>query len=115
MLKPNLIIEVQKGIIREYDLRRWARIRASEIGLDNFSASNTWLSNFKHNYKVGSRKITKNRSRAENRNSEMTRASINDFRLDYGGISHNFSPRMVWNVYQTKFNYEFTSDRTLNN
>lgn len=105
--------DINKRTTRDFMLRRWARIRAAEIGLTRFTASEFWLHSFKKKNKISSRKRTKNRSRAENAQNPLTLERIEQFRRHYGHIGRSFLPRLIWNMDQSGFNYEFTSDRTL--
>ena len=102
------------SIVHDSDLRRWACIKASELKM-KFSASKTWLMNFKRRYQIVSRKITKVLSvfhmHQMNDVVNASKAFLNDFYIFFK--DSKFNDNQIFNMDQSGFYKEIHSGRTL--
>ena len=103
--------------VHNWHLELWANEINQEICLPNFKASSSFIENFKRQFKISSRKITKFYTKATHVNEELIRASATAFVRgvnDY--IERNsIKPEVIWNTDQSGFAYELVSARTLTN
>ena len=65
--------------VHDIDLRRWGLRKAKEIFLNDFVAGEKWLFNFKHQYNICSRKITKLATKRKVQNEQEIYKSANHF------------------------------------
>ncbi|KAF4532704.1 hypothetical protein B566_EDAN004691 [Ephemera danica] len=70
---------VKRLPVHDLDLRRFALNAASEIGLEHFRASRSWIFKFKKTYNIVSRKVTKFITTKSMRNIEQTIAESKKF------------------------------------
>lgn len=104
----------EKGLpIRGYNIRLWALREARSRNLTNFVASTTFLSKFKRDYRIRSRKVTKKVSSSHLANRLEDLEKIREFREQYNVASMFFRVKLIINVDQTGFNPEPSTDRTL--
>lgn len=94
-------------------IQKWARQQAALIGLEDFSASDSWLTKFKRRHGIVSRKVTIYTSRSEQENQQSISDSIKNFSIAYREASIPFDQAYIWNFDQTGFNYEPSNLRTL--
>lgn len=101
--------------IHGYHIRRWGLERADELNISRsyFSASDTWLYKLKKCENIGSRKVTEYISRSQNCNQDIIDERIDRFLSDYETISPRYPRRLIINMDQTGFNYEYADQRTL--
>lgn len=103
----------QSRPVRGFMLRNWALQEARRLKHASFVASLTWLSNFKKNYGIRSRKVTKYTSTPELALTMETAQRIQKFRETFRIWKRYFKRRGIWNMDQSGFNYEQSTDRTL--
>lgn len=100
--------------VHNYHLIDWAREEAARVNAtDFFTASHTWVTNFKKRYGITSRAITEYSSQTEKEETEEILNSIAAFQGDYLEQEIFYPRKLIWNVDQTGFNYEFVNKRTL--
>lgn len=104
----------EKGLpVRGYKIREWARREARKLDFPSFHASRSWLDSFKKKFRIRSRKVTKVVSQSYLNNLRGDARAIEEFREQYGSLSSYFRKKLIFNVDQTGFNLEPSTDRTL--
>ena len=101
--------------IHDWTLQLWAMEISKDIGLTNFKSSKTFISTFKKQFHIHSRKITLFYTHKINQNEAVLKATATEFVKNANlEISVNqVHPRMVWNTDQSGLNYEMVGNRTL--
>lgn len=105
----------RRRAIHGYHIRRWGLEIATEMNISRsfFSASPTWLYKLKKHGRIGSRKITEYISRREDSTQDILDQSIDRFLSMYEDTAGRYPRRLIINMDQTGFNYEYTDKRTL--
>lgn len=103
----------KRGPVHGRMIQRWALQRAAQINLDDFQASESWLTRFKRRHGIVSRKVTIYTSRSEQEKTTQIAESIGNFTQDYARETRFFDHAHIWNFDQTGFNYEPSNLRTL--
>lgn len=104
----------EKGLpVRGYNIRSWALREARKHNLGNFTASYRYLTMFKKAYRISSRKVTKIVSSSDLANRIADGRKIIQFREDFSRACQFFKKKLIFNVDQTGFNLEPSTDRTL--
>lgn len=134
-LRPNMIAKFRArvGNTRRYDevvksseevrskrqpvhgrmIQRWARQQVQALEIEDFKASDGWLTKFKRRHRIVSRKVTLYRGRAEIASDAETLQNVISFKSNYSKESTPFDHAQIWNYDQTGFNYEPANLRTL--
>ncbi|CAF1331100.1 unnamed protein product [Adineta steineri] len=101
--------------VHDIDLKRWARQKAAELSLDNFSASDHRSCSFKQRHNIVSRKITKLVTKHTLENETVIAKSAEQFvkhvRLQIQ--SHMLDPHQIINTDRVGLHKEIHSTRTL--
>lgn len=102
-------------VIHDSDLQRWARQKARELSLTNFSASTYWVLCFKRRNSIVSRKITKliTKHSIENEGDIIQSAERFVKEVQLHIRSHGLAPHQVINTDQVGLHKEIHSSRTL--
>ena len=103
---------INKLIVHDIDLKRWAMVKQKEVNLENFKASVQWLRKFKKSNRIVSRKITKLITQVSYNNEGIYQDSQlfvknNKDLFESSKCSH------IFNTDQSGFNMEMHSGRTL--
>jgi hypothetical protein len=98
--------------IHDCDLQHWAQSKASEIGLQSFTASEKWVYKFKKEYGIRSRKTTKFVTKTDIADESEIAESAKAFRLEFQEVRKN-KYKKIFNADQVGINLEFVSNRTL--
>lgn len=101
-------------LVNKHNIIGWAANRARELGVNNFRASNHWLTDFKARHDIRSRAATKMISNADRRKKADVDKSITEFRSLFTSVAANFEPSKILNIDQTGINYDIAAARTLN-
>ncbi len=99
--------------VHETDIRRWSLTQAAVEGIDNFLASDKWLSNFKRRNNIRSRKVTKFVAKHEVFHKQEIHQAGEEFVSEVKKILPQYKLEYIFNIDQSGFHYEFTSNRTL--
>lgn len=99
--------------VRGYKIREWARLESRKLDFPSFFASRSWLDNFKKKFRIRSRKVTKVVSQHFLDKQRGDGMVITEFREKYRDLSKFFRNKLIFNVDQTGFNLEQSTDRTL--
>ncbi|CAF3953312.1 unnamed protein product, partial [Rotaria sp. Silwood1] len=99
--------------VHDPDIRRWSLTQAAIEGIDNFVASNKWLSKFKRRNHIRSRKVTRFTSKHEVFHKEEIHQAGEEFVTEVKRILPKYKLESIFNTDQSGFNYEFASNRTL--
>ena len=99
--------------VHDLNIRRWALQFASDYKILDFTASDFWIFQFKRQFHIASRKITKFVSTNEE-NVNISELSIN-FLNNIKPLILEYNPSCVINTDQSGFAYELHSNRTLSN
>jgi hypothetical protein len=103
---------IKKLPVHDIDLKRWAKVCAKQSNFE-FKASNYWISRFKRENRIKSRKVTKFVTYTNLKNSAKIIESSDNFVKNAIMQFKNFECSNVFNTDQSGFNYEFYSNRTL--
>ena len=99
----------------DWHLELWANEINQEICVPNFRAGATFVLNFKREFKISSRKITKFYTKSSHINEEKIK-EVNFAVTVSTYIQQNaIAPYKIWNTDQSGFAYELISARTLTN
>ena len=104
---------MNKLIIHDDDLQRWALQKANELNLPNFKASRKWLDKFKKSQRIVSRKITKFVSSDYVEKQEEIENMALSFVHEAKEMFVDYDPNEVCNTDQSGFNKELHSGRSL--
>ncbi|CAF1124292.1 unnamed protein product [Didymodactylos carnosus] len=99
--------------VHDTDIRRWSLTQAAVEGIDNFLASDKWLSNFKRRNNIGSRKVTKFVAKHKIFHKQEIHQAGEEFVSEVKKILPKYKLECIFNIDQSGFHYEFTSNRTL--
>lgn len=102
-----------RGIVREYDLQKWAVEKNRDVQLANFSASARWLHDFKKKNSIVSRKVLRVVSRSDLRSIDEIQTSANAFVQACRSHFTRLPLGSIMNTDQSGFNIEFLAGRTL--
>lgn len=112
----NMFIAARDSLstIHDRDIRRWALEEARKLQVSGFTASHSWLQEFKRKNKIVSRKITRfvtmkqqmNKEEIENRGVVF----LQKFEQEIGS---KFGAHEIFNTDQSGYQYEMHGQRTL--
>lgn len=105
----NRRLPLHDRFLVEWGLEKSAQLNATSF----FTASHTWVRNFKKKYGIVSRAITEYSSRTEQEQAEEIEANIRSFKANFARTEISYPRRLIWNVDQTGFAYELVDKRTL--
>ncbi|CAF1295592.1 unnamed protein product, partial [Didymodactylos carnosus] len=99
--------------VYDIDSKRWAHQCAREMPINDFTASDHSISNFKHKHDICSRKITKVVTKRESTTSEEIEKSVDDFVREVRALLPKYHNVDVLNTDQMGMELEVHSTRTL--
>ena len=99
--------------VHNIDLKRWGLRKAREISYSDFKASDSWLNNFKKQFKISSRKITKYVTLKHEEDSDILSTVMKTFLNEVNTFITLHRSQLVINTDQSGFEYEIMSSRTL--
>lgn len=111
MAKFNLARESLKPVTY-HDLRLWAVQMAKDIGMNNFTASRSWIDRFKHKHGIRQRKTSRFISLKEVHSREKIEESAALFKIQLSAITNLFNPKYVINTDQTGCEFQIMTNRT---
>jgi predicted oxidoreductase (fatty acid repression mutant protein) len=87
-----------------------------EVNLNNFKASNTFITNLKNKHGISSRKITKFVAVKDVQGEGCIKETASKFtdQANVAIMEKNLQDNEIWNCNQSQFNYEMSSNTTLN-
>jgi hypothetical protein len=103
----------RKSIVHDKDLKRWALWKKKQVQLLEFSASDTWVFNFKRKNRIVSRKITKYVSIPRNTENVLIEETARNFVDNAITKFENYKLDHILNTDQSGFNYLEHSSHTL--
>jgi len=109
----ELLAAQDKGPVHDVDIKRWAVEAGIKVQCEGFKASRTFIDNFKKEFNIVSRKITKIVSRANFRNEDGLREKAASFVQSVRPMIDEFGPENVFNTDQSGFNLEMSSGSCL--
>ena len=117
-LKENVYQKFQNArdnanSVHDIDLKLWFINASKEANVNNFKASDTFILQFKKDYRISGRKITKFITHARSQNSEDLENEAIEFVHTVSNEMKNYSLNEILNADQSGFNKELTSTRTL--
>lgn len=99
--------------VHDADIKRWARDTARNLGFNTFKASDTWLRQFKLNFRIVGRKVTKFVSLNFNNEQQDVELTAMEFVHNTRQSLMDYYEGNVYNSDQSGFNKELHSGRTL--
>jgi hypothetical protein len=99
--------------VHDSDLKRWGLQCAREADLPDFTASDSWILNFKTRYNISSRRITKFVTKKLFVSQQEIEDRSVSFTLECSDIFAGYERKNIINFDQSGFNYEVTVPRTL--
>ena len=104
-----------RGIpVHDRTLRSWALMKARELSVTRFKASERWIQQFKAKYRISSRKIVRFVSYRHQQTQDEIKEAVQELLNDYvRTVRTRFDPSEVFNTDQSGFNYIVHTNRTL--
>ncbi len=99
--------------VHDVDIQRWALSQAKLEDIDDFTASQHWLFNFKKRNGISSRKVTTFISHREVLDKSVIEKAADDFVTEAIKFIPKYKLDSVLNVDRSSFRYEIASNRTL--
>ena len=103
-----------KLVVHDTSIRKWALKRARKVGLENFTASGSWIAKFKRLNRIVDGKITKFTCSKPTRSLTEIEDEGVRFHIELvENINPHFLPSQILNSDQSGINYETHGGRTL--
>lgn len=99
--------------VHDSDIAKWALVKAKELNINQFRASDSWILRFKRRYGITDRAITRVVTRRQRVEQQELQKQVDRFVREFHQKYPTIDPSLIENTDQSGIKFEITTNRTL--